>query len=133
MADSNLIFLAIRGQRFIHLEGKNWRSWCRVCGFEYVATENRWGTRSLPMTCPKHRDTSIGGHSERHHNAKAGSGSLIGWNGERWVGRPAPHLVSGFGYYDHLPEGLQPSYSLPGSPAPAAPRRAEIEEPDSDT
>lgn len=140
MADSKLSFLVVRGHRYVHVEGSTWRSWCRICGAEYLARSSS-GRFQMPMKCPAHKNTEVDPYMPRHPNASAWGENLM-WRdaeGKSWLA-PAVRMSMPFGLHVRIPNGepldpdlRQPSYAPNAVRPPAAPRRAEIEEPDSDT
>lgn len=129
MADKDLTFLSVRGQRFIHLGKKLWRTWCRQCGVELTVKESKFGPLYLSTCCDAHK----GATGERHANARAASKNFLWHENGQWVAKPAAHVVSGWGYLERLPESAQPSYAMPGGPEPASVARPEIEDADLDT
>ena len=139
MADSNLIFLSVRGHKFVHVQGSYWRSWCRVCGAEYVANAGKLGVRSMPMKCRAHKlsDTP----EMRHPNASSYASNFT-WqdsDGQKWIA-PSVRMENPLFLHDRIPTGnvtapdlRQPSYAPNAVNVPAAPRVPKIEEADSDT
>ena len=97
MADQDLTFLVVRGQRFVNRSGRTWRSWCKVCGEQYEAREPRTGVRFIPTACQAHRGVKV---EARHVNARATSDVFV-WEGQR---APAVHLADPWGALDQIPE-----------------------------
>ena len=86
--EDEMTVLSLRGQRFIHLVGPIWKSWCRHCGREYTTKVGHWGIHRMATSCEKHRGQNPEG--PRHHNARITIGLLAFCENGAWLSAPAP-------------------------------------------